>query len=85
MGAHQGEGFATVNGCHAPRLSFPKLALEEEEALAALLNRTEGLRWEGPLAQGFKGSLMSLRGREAEVGSAASLPPGKASQRLQPS
>lgn len=47
MGAQRGEGFAAVNGCHAPRLGFPKLALEEEEVLAALLNLTEGLRWEG--------------------------------------
>lgn len=44
MGALQVGGFTTVNGCHALRLSFPKLALEEEEALAALFNLMEGLR-----------------------------------------
>lgn len=38
MGAQQGGGFAAVNGCHALRLGFPKLALEGEEVLAALLN-----------------------------------------------
>lgn len=37
-----------MNGCHALRLSFPKLALEEEEALAALFKSMEKLRWEGP-------------------------------------
>lgn len=38
MGAQQGVEFVAVNSCHALRLSFPKLALEEEEVLAALLN-----------------------------------------------
>lgn len=44
MGAQLEGGFTNMNGCHALRLSFPKLALEGEEALAALFKSTERLR-----------------------------------------
>lgn len=49
--AQQEGGFTNMNGCHALRLSFLKLALEEEEALAALFKSMEGLRWEGLSSQ----------------------------------
>lgn len=83
MGAQQEGGFTTVNSCHALRLSFPKLAPEKEEALAALFKSMEGLRWEDLLAHSFKGSLRSLRRSQVKVGSAASLPSGEAPQSLQ--
>lgn len=83
MGGQQEGGFTNMNGCHALRLRFPKLALEEEEALAALFKSMEKLRWEGLLAHSFKGSLRSLRRSPVKVGSATSLPSDEASQDLQ--
>lgn len=83
MGAQQEGGFTTVNGCHALRLSFPKLALEEEEALAALFKSMERLRWVALLAHSFKGSFRPLRRSQVKVGSAASLCSGEAPQIVQ--